>query len=109
MSDDSAGGPKLWTDQISVDEAIGLQVLHALAYIQAETEHWTQAEAAPPQPEEIEQTSLLHELSHNEHGLLLAAHSIELHQFRVGQFPGENWIVEFVSLCEQKDFSWYFI
>lgn len=44
----------MWNYQISVDKAAGLQVLHALADVQAQTEQGTQAEASPPQPEEIE-------------------------------------------------------
>lgn len=73
-----------------MDEAVCLQVPHALAHVQAEAEQGTQAEAAPPQPQEVEETALLHELSHNVHGLLLAADSVELHQFGMGQSPGET-------------------
>lgn len=73
-----------------MDEAIGLQVLHALTDVQAKTQQGPKAEAAPPLPEEVQQTALLHELCDDVNGLLLAAHSIQLHQFRVRQFPGEN-------------------
>lgn len=76
--------------QISVDEAVGLQVLHALTDVQADTQQGPQAEAAPPLPEEVEQAAVLHELCDDVNGLLLAAHSIQLHQLRVGQFPGET-------------------
>lgn len=78
--------------QISVDEAVGLQVLHPLADIQADTQQGPQAEAALPLPEEVEQTAVLHELGDDVDGLLMAAHSVQLHQFGVRQFPGQNTI-----------------
>lgn len=74
--------------QISVDEAVGLQVLHALADVLADTQQRPQAEAAPPLPEEVQQAAVLHELCDDVNGLLLAANPIQLHQLRVGQFPG---------------------
>lgn len=76
--------------QISVDEAVGLQVLHALADVQADTQQGPQTEAAPPLPEEVQQAAVLHELCDDVNGLLLAADSIQLHQFTVRQFPEKN-------------------
>lgn len=62
-----------------MDEAVGLKVLHALADIQADAQQGPQAEAASPLPEEVQQAALLHELCDDVDGLLLAAHSIQLH------------------------------
>lgn len=73
-----------------MDEAVGLKVLHTLADVQADTQQEPQAEAAPALPEEVQQAAVLHELCDDVNGLLLAAHSIQLHQLRVRQFPGEN-------------------
>lgn len=73
-----------------MDEAVGLQVLHALTDVQAKTQQGPEVKAAPPLPEEVQQTAVLHELCDDVNGLLLATHSIQLHQFRVRQFPGEN-------------------
>lgn len=39
--------------QISVDEPIQLQVLHALTDVQADAQHGPQSEAAPSLPEEV--------------------------------------------------------
>lgn len=69
--------------QISVDEAVALQVLHALADVQADTQQGPQTEAAPPLPEEVQEAAVLHELCDDVDGPLLAAHSIQLHKFRV--------------------------
>lgn len=66
-----------------MDEAVSLQVLHPLTDIQAETQQGPETEASPPLPEEVEQTAVLHELCDDVDGPLLAAHSVQLHQFRV--------------------------
>ena len=73
-----------------MDEAVGLQMLHPLADVQADAQQGPQAEAALPLPEEVEQTAVLHELGHDVDGLLLAANSVQLHQFGVRQVPGRN-------------------
>lgn len=73
-----------------MDEAVGLQVLHALADIQADTEQGPQVEAAPLLPEEVEEAAMFHELCDDVDGSLLAAYAVQLHQFRVGESPGGN-------------------
>lgn len=77
-----------WSYQVSVDEAVGFQVRHALADIQTDTKQAPLVKAAPPLPEVVQQAALLHELSDNVDWPLLAAHPIQLHQFGVGQSPG---------------------
>lgn len=74
--------------QISVDEAVELQVLHALADVQADAQQGAQVEGAPPLPEEVEQAAELHELGDDVNGLVLGADAVELHQLRVRQPPG---------------------
>lgn len=73
-----------------MDEAVGLQVPHALADIQTHTKQVPLVKAAPPLPEEVQQTALLHELCDDVDWPLLAAHAVQLHQFGVGQIPGEG-------------------
>lgn len=73
-----------------MNESIGLQVLHALADIQAYTQQGANVEATAPLSEEVQQTAQLHELSDDVDGSLLAAQSIELDQLRVGKFPAEK-------------------
>lgn len=73
-----------------MDESVALQVLHPLADVLADTQQGPQAEAAPPLPEEVQQAAELHELCDDVDGPLLTADSIQLHQLRVRQLPGQN-------------------
>lgn len=73
-----------------MDEAVGLQVLHAFADVQADRQQGLKAEAASLLPEEVQQAAVLHELCNDVDGLLLAANAVQLHQFRVRQLPEDN-------------------
>lgn len=73
-----------------MDEAVGLQVLHAFADVQADRQQGPETEAASSLPEEVQQAAMLHELCDDVDGLLLAANAVQLHQFRVRQLPGDN-------------------
>lgn len=74
--------------QVSVDEAVPLQVLHPLAYVLTHAQQHVSAEEPLSLPEEIQKAAPLHELGDDVNGFLLRAHAIELHQLRVGQLPG---------------------
>lgn len=76
--------------QVSVDEAVGLQVLHPLADVQAHTEQGALAEGSSPLPQVVHQAALLHELRDDVDGLLPAADAIQLHQLGVGKIPADS-------------------
>ena len=65
--------------QVSVDEAVSLQVLHPFTHILTHAQQHVSAEMALSLPEEIQKAAPLHELSDNVNGLLLRANTIKLY------------------------------
>lgn len=73
--------------QVSVDEAVSLQVLHPFTHILAHAQQDISAEMALSLPEEIQKAAPFHELGNDVNGLLLGAHAVELYQLGVCQLP----------------------
>ena len=78
------------THQVSVDEAVGLQVLHPLTDVLAHGQKPRLLQGPAPLPQEVQQAAVLHELGHDQQGALLQANTVQLHQFRVAQPPGKH-------------------
>lgn len=69
--------------QVSMDEAVSLQILHPFTHILAHAQQHISTEMALSLSEEVQKTAPLHELSNDVDGLLLGAYAIELHQLGV--------------------------
>lgn len=69
--------------QVSVDEAVSLQVLHPFAHILTHAQQHVSTEMALSLSEEIQKATPFHELSNDVDGFLLGAYTIELHQLGV--------------------------
>lgn len=76
--------------QVSVDEAVPLQVLHPFTHILAHAQQYVSTEMALSLSEEIQKAAPFHELSNNVKWLLLGAYTIKLYQLGVCQFPGSE-------------------
>lgn len=64
--------------QISVDEAVSLQVLHAFTHILTHAQQHISAEMPLSLPEKIQKAAPLHELGDNVDGFLLGAYAVKL-------------------------------
>ena len=73
--------------QIPVDEVGTLQVGHALADILTHPPHHALRQMPLPVSQVVWQAAVFHQLKHKTHGRTLGAHTVELHQPRVGQLP----------------------
>lgn len=69
--------------QVSVDEAVSLQVLHPFAHVLAHAQQHISAEMALSLPEEVQKAAPFHELGDDVDGFLLGAYTIELYQLGV--------------------------
>lgn len=77
--------------QVSVDDTRLFQVGHALTHVQAHAQQGLGSKEPPLAAQVIWQAAVFHELKHQADGGLLQAHSIELDQLGVREFPGEKW------------------
>lgn len=73
--------------QISVDEAVSLQVFHSLAHILTHGQEPRIPQSPAHLSQEVQQTAIRHEFNHNQQGALLQTHAIQLHQLRVTHPP----------------------
>lgn len=73
--------------QISVDEAISLQVLHPFTYILTHAQQHVSTEMTLSLAEEIQKAAPFHEFGDNVEWFLLGAYTIKLYQLWVCQFP----------------------
>lgn len=69
--------------QVSVDEAVSLQVLHPFTYILTHAQQHISTEMALSLSEEIQKAAPFHELGNYVDRFLLSAHAIELDQLGV--------------------------
>lgn len=81
---------KYWftTYQISVNEAVLLQVLHPFTHVLTHAQQHVSTKMALSLSEKIQKAAPFHELSHNVNRLLLGTDTIKLNQLGVCQFPG---------------------
>lgn len=78
------------THQVSVDETVGLQVLHPLTDVLTHGQKPRPFYSPAPLPQDVQQAAVLHELGHDQQGALLQTHPVQLNQFRVAQPPGQQ-------------------
>lgn len=76
--------------QISVDEAVSLQVLHPFTHILTHAQQHISSKMTLSLPEEIQKTAPFHELRNNVNWFLLGAYAIKLYQLRVCELPGRE-------------------
>lgn len=84
------GIPVVSDYQISVDEAVSLQVLHPFTHILTHAQQHISAKVALSLAEEIQKTAPFHELRNNVDRFLLGAYAIKLYELRVCQLPGRE-------------------
>ena len=65
--------------QISVDEAVSLQVLHPFTHILTHAQQHISIKMTLSLSEEVQKAALFHELGNNVNWSLLGAHTIKLH------------------------------
>lgn len=78
------------THQVSVDEAVCFQVLHALTDILTHGQKPRLLQGPASLPQEVHEAAVVHELGHDQQGALLQANAVQLHQFGVAQPPGKH-------------------
>lgn len=71
---------------------MSLQVLHPLTDVLAHGQKPGLFQSPAPLPQDVQQTAVLHELSHDQQGALLQANTIQLHQLRVAQPPERDTV-----------------
>lgn len=77
----------VFSDQVSVDESVLLQMLHSLTHVVADSQQVLRSQRSSPLPQVVEQAAQLHELRHQVDGLLLGTNAVQLHQVTVRQIP----------------------
>lgn len=78
------------THQVSVDETVGLQVLHPLADVLTHGQKPRLLQSPAPLTQEVQQAAVLQELGHDLQGPLLQTHAVQLNQLRMTQPPAET-------------------
>lgn len=76
--------------QVSVDEAVLLQVLHALADVLTHEEQLDVAQSSAVLSQEVQQAAVLHELCHDADGTLRDTHAVQLDQLWVAETAADT-------------------